>query len=48
MHIHSGIFLWKTLVEKPVESVENYGLSTVISPMYLPAQAVEKSAYRFA
>ena len=28
--------LWKTLVDKPVENVENYALSTVISPLWSP------------
>jgi len=30
MNIHSKAFLWKTPVEKPVENVENYELSTGI------------------
>ena len=31
MNIHRITTLWKTPVEKSVENVENYGLSTVIS-----------------
>lgn len=31
MHIHSPVKLWKTLVEKLVENVENWQLSTAIS-----------------
>ena len=30
MDIHRESFLWKTLVEKPVENVENLGFSTAI------------------
>jgi len=30
MNIHRITFLWKTPVEKPVENVENYELSTGI------------------
>jgi hypothetical protein len=30
VNIHSMFFLWITPVEKPVENVENYGLSTGI------------------
>ena len=34
--------LWKTLVDKPVENVENYALSTVISPLCLPPASCGK------
>ena len=34
--------LWKTLVDKPVENVENYALSTDISLVWVPAAGCGK------
>jgi len=48
VNIHSTARLWKTPVEKPVENVENYELSTGISLFSKFPQTCGKSVYRFA
>ena len=45
MNIHSTASLWKTLVEKSVENVENSQLSTGISLFTKTSQACGKTAY---
>ena len=48
MNIHRPDSLWITLVEKPVENVENYELSTGIAPLYKTHRPCGFFAYRFA
>jgi len=48
MNIHSMARLWKTPVEKPVESVENYELSTGIPMLWEPRLSCGIPAYVFA
>ena len=48
MDIHSTPHLWITLVENPVENVENYELSTGIPIQSLSTPACGIFAYRFA
>ena len=45
MNIHSTASLWKTLVEKSVENVENSQLSTGISLFKKTSPACGKTAY---
>jgi hypothetical protein len=48
MNIHSPAFLWITPVEKPVENVENYELSTGIPMFSKIGKGCGISVYRFA
>ena len=48
LNIHRIPHLWITLVEKSVENVENYELSTVIPILSKIPTACGKTAYRFA
>jgi len=48
MNIHSTPCLWKTPVEKPVENVENYELSTGIPALSKNGGTCGILAYRFA
>jgi hypothetical protein len=48
MNIHSLTFLWITPVEKPVENVENYELSTGISLFSKTRVPCGIFVYRFA
>ena len=45
MNIHSPRLLWKTLVDKVVDNVENYELSTDIQVLYSLAQTDDGTAY---
>jgi len=48
MNIHNPSCLWITPVEKPVENVENYELSTGIPIFSKITRSCGISAYRFA
>ena len=48
MNIHSAVNLWITPVEKPVENVENYELSTGIPILSKTGETCGIPAYRFA
>ncbi len=48
MNIHNGPFLWKTPVDKTVENVENFELSTGIPPFFFSTDSCGKPVYVFA
>ncbi|MCI6935781.1 MAG: hypothetical protein MR762_03855 [Clostridiales bacterium] len=48
MNIHNLPFLWKTPVDKHVENVENFELSTGIPPLLFSTISCGKPAYVFA